>query len=104
MLGIEPLTIGLQGQCSVPKPWRITYFNSYLLYSLSIYHFTLSSPDTLLLFLDYKPKSGDSLDTFTDNFTAKEVQIIYRLFLCSELLPTVFTPRLPSQPASNVGG
>ena len=35
-----------------------------------MYHFTLSSPDTLLLFLDYKPKSGDSLDTSPDNFTA----------------------------------
>ena len=45
------------------------HFNGYLLYSLSIYHFTLSSADTLLLFLDYKPKSGDSLDTSTDNFT-----------------------------------
>ena len=46
------------------------YSNVFFLYSLSIYHFTLSSPDTLLLFLDYKPKSGDSLDTSTDNFTA----------------------------------
>ena len=46
------------------------HFNGYFLYSLSIYHFTLSSSDTLSLFLDYKPKSGDSLDTSTDNFTA----------------------------------
>ena len=81
---------------------RWKHFIGFFLYSLSIYHFTLSSPDTLLLFLDYKPKSGDSLDTSTDNFTAKEVQITYRLFLVIYYLLDV--PRLPSPPASNAVG
>ena len=46
----------------------------------------------------------DDFDTFVDfsDIYGKEVQMVYRLFLVNCYL--LHVPRLPSQPASNVGG